>query len=343
MEGHNFERIIGGTDEDKEKASIVLQEAHDGGSKRYEEKQIEKTPEDIQIIDKTQKVVNEMVQYFGGSPKDVPIEHVYVLEPGGVSSVSEGKILGGVHITMSSRIGVDRNESNFLFASTIAHEMFHLTSYKSAYIKDPEYGPDLYRHGLQMVDKKDDAEKAGQEKKYFAQMEEAIVAECTRRFLKKIGSDPLFAEDFQALEKIKNWVINFHRKNGASEERIAEFESELKFIPNPTEVVKIVLGEYDDENNQQAMAAGMFARMFKEKSVEFMERLKERKKMYALLDEILVASSGVYQNRDEIFDDFARANFTGNYLPLAKKVEAILGKGSFRKIAEDFAIDPHKK
>ncbi|MEK7168067.1 MAG: hypothetical protein AAB791_03650, partial [Patescibacteria group bacterium] len=66
------------------------------------------------------------------------------------------------------------------------------------------------------------------------------------------------------------------------------------------------------------------------------------KKMYELLDRLVAGSDGKFKHRDEVFDEFARANFSGNYLPLARIVENILGRGMFKKMAEEFGEDPRK-
>lgn len=63
---------------------------------------------------------------------------------------------------------------------------------------------------------------------------------------------------------------------------------------------------------------------------------------YELLDKLVEGSGGKFKNRDEVFDEFAKANFSGNYLPLARMVEGIFGKGSFRRLAEEFSEKPKK-
>ena len=88
------------------------------------------------------------------------------------------------------------------------------------------------------------------------------------------------------------------------------------------------------------MAAEMLGRLIKEKKLETVERYSERSKLYVLLDNMVEKSNGEYKNRSEIFAEFAKANFIGNYLPLARIVEKILGKGEFRKIAEEYSINP---
>jgi len=191
-----------------------------------------------------------------------------------------------------------------------------------------------------MIDKKDPLKKEGEEKKYFGMMEEAIVVECTKKFLKIISKNEIFREEIEALDSLKKWIASYYRRNGVVEEIVEEFEKEIKYISNPIKKVEDVLAFSEDEVQRSAFTAGMFSSLSKEGGVDGLERYIERKKLYELLDKIVSSSKGKFTSRDEVFEHFARANFSGKYLPLARMVEDILGKGSFRKIAEDFSTEP---
>jgi hypothetical protein len=104
--------------------------------------------------------------------------------------------------------------------------------------------------------------------------------------------------------------------------------------------VKAILDFSDDENKRQAYAAGMFKAMYEKGDVIMHERYNERKRLQKLLGEIVEKSNGKFKDIDEVFDEFAKANFSGNYLPLARIIEDIFGKGSFRKLAEEFSPTP---
>lgn len=336
MEGHNFERIIGGNEVDKDNASMELKELHEYKSVKWSQYEIAKTHEDVEKIKKVEKIVNGIVASYGGKESEVSMDDVYVVKPDSVSKVTDGKLKSGLHITMAGKIVAERPQSDFLFQHTIAHEMFHLKSYKSARVID-NYGAGLYRSGLSMIDIKDSEVSPGDETEYFADLEEAIVVECTQKFLALIAHEPENIDDIVAVEQLRDWVVSFYRRRGVAEKEIEDFIMDLMFVPNPQDKVREVISAYPDEEHRAAYASGMFRKLNDKGELYFVGRLRERKKMFSLLDRILESSNGVYKNRDEIFDDFARANFTGNYLPLAKKIEGILGKGSFRKIAEDFA------
>ncbi|MBI2064039.1 MAG: hypothetical protein HYT65_03560 [Candidatus Yanofskybacteria bacterium] len=344
MEGKtHYERIIGGTQEEKEIASRELQAAFEERSKKLTEYEVEKTPEDLEIIKKTESIVDKMVLQYGGVTKALPPEHIYVLKPGGVLAMTEGRLAGGIYKPLGLEIGVEKGKSKLLFASTIAHELFHLKSYKSARVGKSGEDIRLYRSGVSMIDRKDQNEESGEEKEYFAMLEEAIVAECTKKFLDEIGEDREFSEEVQAVKKFRNWVVAYYHRRGIPEEKTKEFERELKYIADPQDKVEQVFAFSDDEEKRQAYAAGMFGVLYERGGVETVERYGERKKLYQLLDKLVINSDGKFKSRDEVFDEFARANFSGNYLPLARTIEGILGKGAFRKLAEEFSKEPKKE
>lgn len=344
MEGKtHYERIIGGNREEKEKASEALQVVFEERSKNLAKYEIEKSPEDLEILKKTEAIVDRMIAQYGGEPKALPLDHVYVLKPGSVLAMTEGKLAGGIHQPIGLKVGVEKGKSKLLFASTVAHELFHLKSYKSARVGKSGEDVRLYRSGFSMFDKKDADKEAGEEKEYFAALEEAIVAECTKKFLDKISEDSIFHEEAGALQRLKNWIIAYHRRGGVAEEEIKKLEKELKYIANPQDKVEQVLANVDTEEKREAYAAGMFAALYEQGEVETTERYRERKKLYDILDILIARSDGAFKNRDEVFDEFAKANFSGKYLPIARTVEGILGKGSFRKLAEEFSEEPEKK
>jgi len=344
MEGEiHYERIIDGTQEEKKLAFKKLQNVFDERSEKLAEYEIEKGPEDLEIIKKTESIVDRIVAKYGGESKALPLDHIYVLKPGSILAITEGRLAGGIHKPLGLKIGVEKGESKLLFASTIAHELFHLKSYKSARVGMSGEDVRLYRSGLSMIDRKDLSEEMGEEKEYFAILEEAIVAECTKKFLDEISRESVFSEEAEAVRKFRDWAVVYYRRVGIPEEKVKEFEKELKYISDSQDKIERVLEFSDDEEKRQAYAAGMFEALYEKGEVEMIERYGERKKLYELLDKLVVNSGGKFKDRDEVFDEFARANFSGNYLPLARNVESILGKGSFRKLAEEFSKEPKKE
>lgn len=328
----NFERVVGGTKQEQEEAAQVLQEFFEGEYRKLADNQIEKSPEDLEILKATESMVDEIVTEYGGTPKAVLDRQIYLLKPGGTEEATDGKFLGGVCSPFSLKIGVDRDPSDLLFACNAAHELFHLKSYKSARVGETLDDVELYRSGLSLIGNKE----SDKGKEYFKNLEEAVVAECAKKFYQKAENNILFKDDIEALKKIGDLLTSFCRDRGVSEEIKEKLILELKYIPNPQEIVKQVMSSSNDEEKRKAYFAGMISSMWQRNKVELFERSWERKELYKLLDELIEKSNGKYENRDQLFTEFAKANFSGNYLPLARIVEDILGAGSFRKIAEDF-------
>jgi hypothetical protein len=338
MEGKTpYERVVGGTGEEKETALKELQEIFDEQSKDLAKYELEKTPEDLEILKRTESAVDNMVKRHGGDPKPFPLDHIYILKSGSVFAMTEGKLGGGIHKPLGVKVGVEKGESKLLFASSLAHELFHAKSPKVARVGKSGEDVRVYRTGLSMMDRKDPDAELGDEKEYFGMLEEAIVAECTKRFLEQITKEEPFLEEAEAMKKIWGWASEYYRKTGMTEEKVQGTGEELKFIADPQERIKEVETYSEIEVDRQAYAAGMLRRIYEKGDVESMERWRERKMMYDMLDNIVAKSNGRFKNRDEIFDEFARANFSGNYLPLARTIESVLGKGSFRRLADEFA------
>lgn len=342
IEKTHFEHIVGGTKNDKEEAAKVLQEYFEGTYRKLANHQIEKTSEDLEVLKITESLVDEIVTQYGGTPKSIPLDQIYLLEPDGVFEATDGKQSNGVFSPLGLKIGVDRNKANLLFACSTAHELFHLKSYKSARVGKTGEDVRLYRSGITLTDRKDDSKESGQEKQYFEQLEEAIVAECVKKFYQEVGKNSLFVAEAEAVKKISDWVVTSRRRFGAPEETKKIFASELEYVSNPQELVAEVLAYSDNEETRQEYTAGSFDYKLEKGEVETFERYEERSDMYKLLDTLVENSNGKYESRDQVFNEFAKANFSGNYIPLARIVEDILGKGSFRKLAEEFSRDKRK-
>lgn len=166
---------------------------------------------------------------------------------------------------------------------------------------------------------------------------EAIIATLSRRFFDEvILKDPLYSKEIKQTETVKKWLTDF------AEKRIQDKDFKQKtliIIKNILVLPRIglihdQLFEFNkDDDYKFGYFMGFFEEELKSGSV-FHERVEEREKFENMLDEIIKESEGKISSRKELFDEFARAHFTGNYLPLARMIEEALGKGSFRRIAE---------
>ncbi len=339
-EKHHFDKIIGGTPEKIAGAHKGFEHIHNVKSKFLSPYDTPKTPEEVECIQQIEKVVDEIVTQYGGKIKEIPIDNIYVLNPGDIEKATEGRQKGGVSYVERCDIGIEREDSKLLFASTLAHEMFHTKAFRSAKYDDTHALPYTYRNGVTLTDIKTPVSQGGEKKIYFAPLEEAIVTECTRRALEKLGKQELFKEEYDAVKKIIGWVASDAEKRGEKKQTIDWLKREVKYVPGSIEKVKLL--EEQAEQNRDMYARQLFDTLYDEGKIEVFERVGERIGFYTLLDEIIKKSNGKFKTHEELFGLFAQAQFSGNYLPLARTVEEILGQGEFRKIAEEFTYDSKK-
>lgn len=338
-ERHHYEHIVNiQTEEERIEAEEELQNLFEFKPSDIDAFELEKTPEDLEIIKITESIVDKIVLKYGGKPKSLPVEHIYLLAPDKLLEYSDDAFSTGLHYPASSKIIVERYNSPVFFSSVLAHEMFHLKGYKSARIGKSGSDIHLYRSGISMVDRKDIEAKQGDEEIYFQVLEEAIVSECVRQFLDMLSEEDLFNEDLLAFNQIRDYISKYYKSIGVDEMRIKVFEQELKYIENSPQILEEIISHSEIQEERQRYASEIYDDMIKKdsgKAIKF-ERDVERKKMYELLDNIVSKSNCKFEYGD-VFDKLAYSHFSGNYLPFARIVEEVLGKGEFRKLAKEFS------
>src|SRR3989344_1933864 len=127
-----FEKVVGGTEEErvkaKEKLQKLLEEPHNKDLKSYE---VNLTEKDKEIIQDIESSVDNVASSYGGSPIPFPPEKIYVLKNDGVEAVTDTRFFGGFHSPLGQRIVIEKGHSDIDFATTLAHELFHVKSYKA--------------------------------------------------------------------------------------------------------------------------------------------------------------------------------------------------------------------
>lgn len=61
----------------------------------------------------------------------------------------------------------------------------------------------------------------------------------------------------------------------------------------------------------------------------------EKIRLNDIIDKIFQKNPDDFKNKDEVFEIFTRATFSGNLIPAARIIEKTFGKGSFRKFGEE--------
>jgi len=129
---------------------------------------------------------------------------------------------------------------------------------------------------------------------YFGNLNEAVTEELNRRFVAETRKNP----------------PAFLREEAA--------ETKALLREHPEEAEEIV---YLSEENGKLMGAKF-------------SYPEERLILNTLIDKLYAKNEDKYDNREEVFDVFAKAMFTGNLLPLGRLIDKTFGKGTFRKIGE---------
>jgi len=322
-----FEKVIGGTKEEKTEAKEVLQDwFEDFHKERFATYENPKSRKEKRIIQHVESSVDKIIKTYEGRSKPFPREKIHVVKPGAVEVITKGKCKESCHFILGQDVAVERTWSSVGFAAKVAHELLHIKSYKSARVIEREIKPS--RSGISMF---------GKEKiEYFGEIEEAIISELTRQFYQnEIKSNPLYREEVEATEKLKWWMRKFTKMKGAEKEKQEMMFSEIYSIPKAKDILKVLESNKSKKYKCGFLVGAMESLIEKDEGI-FTERFRERKKFDKLLEEILTKSGGWFKNKQEIFNEFAKANFSGNLSPLAKIIRESLGKGAFQRIAKEF-------
>lgn len=324
----SFDRVIGGNEDQKnELIKESEQESLKSGEDIFGEYLVK--PDEFEKIAIAEAVdyANKIASQYGAKRETDP-KRVFILKPEGVAFITKGRLRNGFCDSLNQSIAIDRRSSNATLAMTVAHESFHMSSYQSGQIfKDGAHG--LYRSGIEMIGR--------QEEKYFSLAMEAIIATLSRRFFDEvISKDPLYSKEIEQTETIKKWLEDFAEKrikDENSKQTALILIKNILILPNAESLCNQFFESKKNDAYKFGYFMGVFEKELKSGSI-FHERIEEREKFEKTLNEIIKESKGQISNREEIFNEFARAHFSGNYLPLARIIEGALGKGSFRRIAE---------
>jgi hypothetical protein len=352
-----FGRVIGGSDEEKkkglEKYTEWLNESDDDIRDEFKSLEIQKSPEGVNLIKETEEAVDAMVKEWGGDPKPTPVDKVHIVQKDAVFEISKGAFSTGYHSQETQKIIVEQGLSKIAFLQTLAHEFFHKKSYKDAQVYDRRRtmgdhlygrrGTKAYRSGLNMVDRKNPKAQIGEEDIYFHEIEEAIVASSTHKFMEKyLSNDPRYAEAFVNAKKVKDWlskVPEMFPKEAAADSAMQKKIDNLKYFlalegDGARELVEVLEGSRDNDY-KWGFTVGRLKLLYEKGLLVYADRIEEVENLEKLCGEIVAKSEGKFKTNDEVFDLFARANYGGNMLTLGKTIEKTLGKGSFRRVAED--------
>ena len=307
----SFERVVGNVPE-TEKEQILRDKGERFDDQVFEDlkgKEREKTPEELQIISLANEATNKIRRKYGLEDFDIP--------PGNIHVVTEEAWPRekGVAFYNSMLQGVAAREqpAKIVFMKKIFHEMLHFKSYNALQItrgENPEL--DEYRVGL-TVHTRDG------KRMYFMNLNEAVTEEMTKRFATKLFDNPLFAEE---AKQTKDVIMRYPRAVTGSGEPL--FDADTFYA------------EVEGKKSWGEAVGRLFGVQEKVKKVttESFTYQSERRILNTLIDKILERNSDKFQDREEVFEVFAKGMMSGNILPVGRLIERTFGNGTLRRVGE---------
>jgi len=315
----SFERVVGNISE-AEKEQILRDKGERFDDQSFEDlkgKEREKTPEELQIISLANETTNEIRQRYGLEDFDIPPENIHVITeeawPREKSTAFFNSMLQGV--AMREKL------SNVAFMKTVFHEMLHFKSYNAAQVPDGE-NPELdeYRLGLTVCT------RDGKER-YFVNLNEAVTEEMTKRFMKKLLTNPLFADEIRQTRD----VMTMHRQ--------AITDSGKPLFDGDTFYAEVQGDKSWRESVDRLFGRRVLGSGVTKIAIEGFTYRSERRVLNTLIDKIFERNLDKFQDREEVFEIFAKGMITGNILPVGKTIERTFGNGRLRQIGElDFDV-----
>jgi len=214
MEGNkksHIDKIVGNVDK-----KGVLSYLEKLGKNKLEN-ELEKTERDQELIDFSQKSLDEyLLDYRKDGVYEVLNEKIHIVPAEGVFEFTDGWFKGGSASSLYGSCLVDRNSSDIIFSIRLFHEMFHLKSFTSIHVRDNNSSPVNRRSGFSIYNKKGE---------FFELVDETINDYfCKKFFEEKIKNSNLFDKEdiekynfdsprFQLLEKFEEISEDLYQKN----------------------------------------------------------------------------------------------------------------------------------
>jgi hypothetical protein len=307
----SFERVVGNIPE-AEKEQILRDKGERFDDQVFESlrgKEREKTLEELQIISLANEATNEARQRYGLENFDIPPENIHVVTE--ESWLREKSV--AFYNSMFQGVVVREQPARIVFLKKIFHEMLHFKSYNALQVTSVENSElDEYRVGL-TVHTRDG------KRMYFVNLNEAVTEEMTKRFATKLFDNPLFAGE---IKQTKDVITRYPRAVTGSGEPL--FDEDTFYA------------EVAGKKSWHEAVGRLFGVQEKSKKIttEGFTYQSERKILNTLIDKILERNQDKFQDREEIFEVFAKGMMTGNILPVGRLIERTFGNGTLRRIGE---------
>lgn len=270
----------------------------------------DKRPYEIDFINESNRVLNEIIEKYGIAPFDIPPKNVHIIPPdvykkSGMSEVGTAATdMGRQLIALNA---LESRDSTIVTAAEIIHEMTHLKGFVSFDAKareldkkepsagenEPKYHKAIRRVGLRVLGSYRKSDE-GRFYESFGGLNEAVVSEIEQRHFIKV----------------------------AEASNSSEVKDEIAWLNSEQAIeLKRKLAEEKKRPIEDILWISKDGKDWSIKSYP-----SQRKTLDFITQEIALDEG---KTKDEILDLFIKAHFTGNILTIAKLIEKTFGKNSF--------------
>jgi hypothetical protein len=277
--------------------------------------EIPKTEQEIEIIGRVQDKLHEMVKESGAEPYDIPLENFHIVPSDLYHEIDKTNS----HATsMASRQTIFFHAPSvknypFFFATLCAHEVTHIFGDMTLEVNEcteddgrSKIDFSKFREGWS-VNSSQKKTKENKQHSHFDGVHEGIASLAQEKIIPFLLTLPMFAEEkkWRESDEGKSAWINMEKKYG----KYGIEEREILWI-NP-------------KNTEECRGLG------------YMEQIRTLEYVF---EEMRKQFPEKYATRNDVYKEFLKTQFTGRLLPIAREMERIFGKESFRRLG-DMGID----
>ncbi len=286
--------------------------------KKYE---LEKSQEQLEIIEMTNRQTNELMESLGLKPFDITADNIHIINKRFLNDFGydEERAAGQAlwHKQGILILKQDLQDNPLYFANVVFHEILHLKQHLTIEVSEDKNGKPkvaLYRWGVYAESPEKSVEREKVAHSHFGGLVEAIVATEEWRNLPKLMKDPLFKDEVE-------WM------NSEEGQQIRKAYAEGRGVPGES----VFLYSKRSSEKIEDSLLGVTSREIEATVGSYPNHVKL---MHYISEEIFSEFSDKYRSADAVFNEFLKANFTGQLLTIGRLVEATFGKNSFRSLGE---------
>ena len=308
LEKCSIDRIISGTKGEKKEVEDFFSEKFSNPKiEEIERLELKKSEDHIQTIELVNDETNKLLEKYGLEKFDIGPDNVHLLSKETYENFRDSESAAGCLI-LDQAIVVNQDMSfpRTLFVHRLFHEMIHLKSRQEIHISKNK--AIISKTGIAINPKL--KHRAAGENKYFVNLDEAITEELSIRFQKNVLRDH---PDFEKENKLIEEYVEQRKQNGKG---------------TKTDEVSAVLKK-------------TFYSADKEEKTKFYPQMasykKQRMILNALVDKLYDKNQDKFEDREKVFDLFAKSVFTGNIVSRGswgRLIDETFGSGTLQKIAE---------